>query len=64
MENIATCEALQHENCGHFNLFFSKKDVHKIYGNSLGNTKDKSRFLLPSTKDQTILCVIQIKEKI
>lgn len=44
--------------------FFLKKMFIKIYGNSPGNTKDKSRFLLPSTKDQTILCVIQIKEKI
>lgn len=66
MENTATRQALQHEKCWSFQPFciFFKKDFHKTYGNSPGTTKDKSKFLFPSTKDQTILCVTQVKEKI
>lgn len=62
MENTATCQALLCENFWSFQLiFFLKKS---LYGISPDNPKDKSRFLFPSTKDQTILCVTQDKEKI
>lgn len=47
---------------GNFNWFFSLERV--SYGISPDNPKHKSRFLFSTTKDQTILCVTQEKEKI